>query len=157
MQKHPTRIKGTHCSKHLLAMPWQAKEVFVKAMVERQNSNKADKQRQRLGYFMRHADQRHPLRKEMFLNTLDLKERSVLNLVLNKKDESQCRSQKSSHYDRAAFQKANCSTFLDNAPSLPSQYYLSPLHIGMQRGYLNQPMRCTEHTQMCATKMRDCS
>ena len=120
MQKHPTRIKGTHCSKNLLAMPWQAKEVFFKAMVERQNSKKADKQRQRLVYFMRHADQRHTLRKETFLNTLDLKERSVLNLVLNKKGERQCCSTKSSHYDRAAFQKTNCSTFLENVSSLPS-------------------------------------
>ena len=87
---------------------------------ERQNPNKADIQRQRLVYFMRHADQRHRLRKEIFLNTLDLKERSVLNLVLNKKGERQCCSPKSSHYDRAAFQKANCSTFLENVSSLPS-------------------------------------
>ena len=104
------------------AMSWEAKEVFVKAMVERQNPNKACKQRQRLVYFMKHEDQRHRVCKEMFLNTLDLKEWTVWNWVLNKKGESQLRPPKSSHYDRAAVQRANCSAFLDNVPTLPSHY-----------------------------------
>ena len=79
MQKHHKGREGNTVQR-ILGNVMGAKEVFVKAMVEKQNPNNTDKQRQRLVYFMRHRDQRHRVGKEMFLNTFDLKECLVLGV-----------------------------------------------------------------------------
>ena len=119
MQKHHKGRKGSTVQR-ILGNVMVAKE--VKAMVEKQNPNNTDKQRQLLVYFMRHEDQRHRVGKEMFLNTLDLKEWTVWNWVLSKKGDNQFHPHTSSHLDPAALQKANCSKFLDNVLTLPSHY-----------------------------------
>ena len=106
--------------KDFWSMSWEARKVFVRAMVQPHN-NDTDRKRKRLNYFMKHDDSRVRVCKTMFLNSLDLKEWSVWSWVF---DRVKGCPKRSSHYDRAAQGKQFCSEFLDNLPTLPSHYCL---------------------------------
>ena len=85
----------------------------------------------------------------MLLNTLDRKELTVWNWVLNKEGESQLRPPKPSQYDRLQFKRRNCSAFLDDLPTLPSYYCRYTSSKNHLERSINEVRRAM---QTCATK-----